>query len=108
MPVIRGDRGRDMGETNDRLREEIENDILDNMLSIDDYLVNQNSIILSKNFHLDAKSIGDGRHKVDIQYKPPFRKTVADVLLSDNAQNIEDLKTGLRKSLNDGYIYNVT
>jgi|GEM_PF-6694528 len=105
MPVVRGEKGRDMGTTNSRLDREIENDILGEMVDINDYMVRQNSILLSDTFHLDARPVGEGVYKVDIQYRTGTRKTVAVVLLNADAENIEDLKEGLRRSLNDGYIY---
>ncbi|MDF2986044.1 MAG: hypothetical protein K0R50_1554 [Eubacterium sp.] len=108
MPVARGEQGRNMGATNSRLRREIEEDILDEMVDINDYLVTRDSILLSENFHLDARDIGNDNHKVDIQYRTGSRQTVSVVVLSNNAENIGDLKTGLRNSLSDGYIYNVT
>ncbi|OPX45166.1 hypothetical protein CLHUN_10530 [Ruminiclostridium hungatei] len=105
MPVVRGEKGRDMGTTNSRLNREIENDILGEMVNINDYMVRQNSILLSDTFHLDAMPSGDSVYKVDIQYRTGLGKTVAVVLLNTDAENIEDLKEGLRKSLKDGYIY---
>lgn len=108
MPVARGERGRNMGETNARLNLEIEENILDEMEDINDFLTTRNSIILSDHFHLDARDLRDGNHKVDIQYRTGARQTVSVVVLNDNAENIDDLKTGLRNSLGDGYIYIVT
>lgn len=105
MPVIRGERGRDMGTTSSELDDEIESDILGEMDDINDYMVNQNSIILSANFHLDARPINADVYKVDIQFRTGTRKTVAVVLLGADADNVDELKEGLRKSLKDGYIY---
>lgn len=71
-----------MGNTNAGLVQEIQDDILYQMEYINDYLVTRNSIVLSDHFHLDARSIGNGNHKVDIQYKAGLRQTVSVVVLS--------------------------
>lgn len=113
MPVQQGaDLGKQFTNTNSTLRKEIKNNLLDKVTNIADLKRTHDSIATSDNFHLDARqmSSGDfnGRYKVDVQFKKGTKGTVAEIMLSPNAANLADAKTGLNNSASDGHIWIVT
>jgi hypothetical protein len=107
MPATQGPVGKNMGNTNKELRDEIQQDIINSIQQVGEVMRTQNSIFLSDNFHLDAVQIGQN-YKVEIQYKKGTKQTVSVITLARTAQNVADIRTGLSQSLKDGHIWNVT
>ena len=60
--------GINYGETNEKQREEIEDDIVDKLTHYADFMRDANSIKTSANFHLDARKMNND-YKVEIQWK---------------------------------------
>ncbi len=107
MAANQGPAGRNMGNTNSTLRQEIQQQIISSIQQVGDVMRTQNSIYVSPNFHLDAVQLGQN-YKVEIQYKKGTKQTVAVITLAQTAQNAADVRTGLSQSLSDGHIWNVT
>ncbi|PPA81219.1 hypothetical protein C4A76_23910 [Brevibacillus laterosporus] len=107
MSITKKDKGKNMGETNSKLRREIKDDIIDQIETIGEVRRKQDSILTSPNFHLDSKELEHGLFKVEIQYKSGTKQTVSVVLVNPTAQNVNELRGALELSLKDGYIYEV-
>ncbi|MFT9847678.1 hypothetical protein [Aneurinibacillus sp. REN35] len=107
MPCTRGDKGRNMGQTNNKQKTEIQDEIIDEIANINDIRRTKNSIYTSTNFHLDAVELKDS-YKVEIQFKGGTKQTVSVIDVSDAATSTADVKTALTNSLNDGYKWLVT
>ncbi|TKI69185.1 hypothetical protein FC756_09455 [Lysinibacillus mangiferihumi] len=103
MACTKGEKGRNMGETNNALRKEIKGDIIEKIKDINDIRRTADSIYTSDNFHLDSKEINNGSYKVEIQYKKGTKQTVSVIEVEKSATSTADVKQALTNSLNDGY-----
>lgn len=85
--------------------------LLSSITHIDDLKRIADSIVESTNFHLDARQVGND-WKVDLQYKkiggPYAGKTVAVVMLSNQAQSLADFRAAMTAAIRDGHVYAVT
>ena len=97
--------------TNGNLKKEIKNDIAGQIGAINDIKRTADSIVTSDNFHLDSKKVNN-RWKVEIQFKGGHGKfsykTVAVVLVEDNATSVVDFRTAVSNALNNGNVWRVS
>lgn len=97
--------------TNGNLKKEIKNDIAGQIGTIDDLKRTADSIVTSDNFHLDSKKVNN-RWKVEIQYGARHGKfsykTVAVVLVEENATSVVDFRTAVSNALNNGNVWRVS
>lgn len=108
MTCTKGEKGRNMGATNNTLRKEIKSDIIDKINDINDIRRTADSIYTSDNFHLDSKELTKNNFKVEIQYRTGKKQTVSVIEVKDTATSTVEVKEALTNSLNDGYKWIVT
>ena len=110
MALTRGNRPRTPFErTSPSEQREIENDIIDEINDVSELMRTRDSIITSRNFHLDSSNRGHPEwFKVDIQRRRGTRATVAQIHLYESATQVDEARQGFRNCLNDGYIWIVT
>lgn len=103
MTCTKGEQGRNMGQTNKELRNEIRDNIIEKINNINDIRRTADSIYTSANFHLDSKELTKGNFKVEIQYRTGKKQTVSVIEVKDTATSTAEVHQALTNSLNDGY-----
>lgn len=88
-------------------KDEVCDDIIDSLGSVDDIRRDRNSIKTSSNFHLDARHVDEG-YKVEIQRKRGNKKTVSCVIVEDSCQSLQDLVDALEGSLRSQTVWHAT